>query len=155
MVYTARVMRLFRSWRFAHPASFLTIAILLCLGVGGFLFCGAAVPKSEVSAALTLTMAGTPHAEQVADGYGSPIDGNYLAMTAEDGELSDKLPVGATLLTALVLVAFFETALGWLLAFARTRRRSQLPSLIGRWSRSMVRLHRRRAVATLLGVFRL
>jgi hypothetical protein len=147
-------MRLFRSWRFARPAALPTIAIVLCLGA--FLFYWTAVPpKSEVSAVLTLTMADSPHAEQVANGYGPSIGGTYLAVSAEEGDLDDELPPNAALLTALVRAVSYGTVLGWLLAFARTRRSSEVSSLLGRRSHSMVWLHQRGTVAALFGVFRL
>ena len=154
VVYNTRAMRLFRSWRFARPASLPTIAIVLCLGA--FLFYWTAVlPKSEVSAALTLTMADSPHAEQVANGYGPSIGGIYLAMSVEEGDLDDELPPNAALLTALVRAVAYGTVLGWLLAFARTRRSSEVSSLVGRRLHSIVRLRQRRTVAAFLGVFRL
>jgi hypothetical protein len=79
-------------------------------------------------------MAGAPHTEQAADGYGHQIDGNYLAVFAEEDEAGDRLPKNAELLRALVSVLYFGLALGWL-------------------GVSGVHLHQRRAVATLLGVF--
>jgi hypothetical protein len=124
---------------------------------GAFLFYWAVVPpKSEVSAALTLTMvADSPHAEQVANAYGPPIGGIYLAMSAEEGDLDDELPPNAALLTALVRAVSYGTTFGLLLAFARTCRSSEVSSLVGRWLRSIVRLRQRRTVAAPLGVFRL
>jgi hypothetical protein len=136
------------SWRFAHPASLLTMAIVLCLGA--FLFYSATVPKSEASA--VLTTAGATYAEQAANDYGRPIDGNYLAVSAEGGDLSDELPPNAALLTALVRVVFYGTVLGRLLAFARTRRSSEVSSLVGRRLHPIAWLHQRRTVAALLGV---
>jgi hypothetical protein len=38
-------------------------------------------------------MAGTPHAEQAANGYGKPVDGDYLTVFAAEGE--DKPPIAA------------------------------------------------------------
>ena len=154
-VYNTRAMRrLFRSWRFARPASLPTIAIVLCLGA--FLFYWTAVlPKSEVSAALTLTMADSPHAEQAANGYGPSTGGIYLAMSAEAGELDDELPPNAALLTAVVRAVSYGTVLVWLLAFAHPRRSSEVSSPVGRRARSIVRLRKRRTAAALLGVFRL
>jgi hypothetical protein len=153
--FNTSVMRCFWSRRFAHPASLPTIAIVLCLGafLFSFLFYWAAVPKSEPSAALTT--AGAPHAEQVANGYGLPIDGSYLAVSAEEGGLDDKPPPNATLLTKLVLVFPYGTILGWPLAFARMRRSSEVSSLVGRRLHAIVRLRQRRTLAALLGVFRL
>jgi hypothetical protein len=123
---------LFRSWRFVRPALLVTIAIGPCLGA--FLFYWAAVPKSEPSSALTT--AGAPYAGHVANGYRPPIDGNYLAVSADEGELGVKLPPNATLLTVLVLVYFYGTVMGCCLP-------------------SISRRHQRRPVPALLGVFRL
>jgi hypothetical protein len=96
---------------------------------------------------------GVPHAEQVANGH--QIDGQYPAMLAEEDEGSDQLPKNAMHLRTLVLVYFFGPALGWLLACGWTRSRPQVTSLSRCCFHSMVRLHQRRAVATLLGVFKL
>jgi hypothetical protein len=83
-------MRLLSSWRFTRSALLLTITVLIYLGV--FLLSWPA-GGSEVSAALT--MGGTPHAEQAANGYGKPVDGNYLAVFAAEGEAEDKPPIAA------------------------------------------------------------
>jgi hypothetical protein len=141
-------MRLLSSWRFNRSASLLTTTVLICLGV--FLLSWAA-SGSELSPVLTIV--GVPHAEQVANGH--PIDGQYPAMLAEEEEGSDQLPKNAMLLRTLVLVYFFGPALGWLLACGWTRGRPEETSLMRCCFHSMVRLHQRRAVATLLGVFRL
>jgi hypothetical protein len=100
-------------------------------------------------------MAGAPHVEQPVNGYGYPIDGTYLAVVAEDDEARNKLPKNAALLRALVFVLIFGLALGWTVASGWRRRRPELCSLTRGWFHSMVRLHQRRAIATLLGVFRL
>jgi hypothetical protein len=141
-------MRLSSSWRFTCSASFLTTTILLCLGVfllsrpaGGF----------EVSA--VSTMAGAPHAEQAANWHGYSIDENYLAAIADDDEPGQQLPKNAALLRTLVIVLFVGLALRWLLASSWRRRRPEVCLLIGYWFHSVVHLHQRRAVATLLGVF--
>jgi hypothetical protein len=145
-----RVMRVFSSsWRFTRSASLLTTAVLLCL-LGVFLFCWPA-SGSDVSAAST--MAGAPHAAQAANGNGVPIDGNYLAVFADDDEAGDRLPKNAALLRALVFVLFFGLALRWLVVSGCRRRRPEVTSPIRCWFHSMVHLHQRRAVATLLGVF--
>ena len=141
-------MRVFSSWRIAGSASLLTTAVLLCLGA--FLLSWAA-SGSELST--VLTMVGDPHGEQVANGH--QIDGQYPAMLAEEDEGSDQLPKNAMLLRTLVLVYFFGPALGLLLACGWTRSRPQVTSLSRCCFHSMVRLHQRRAVATLLGVFKL
>jgi hypothetical protein len=127
-------MRVFSSWRLAGSAPLLTTAVLLCLGV--FL--------------LSWTASGSA---QVANGH--PIDGKYLAMFAEEDEVSDQLPNNAMLLRMLVLVLFYGPALGGLLASGWRGSRPEVTSPIRCCFHSMVHLHQRRAVATLLGVFRL
>jgi hypothetical protein len=143
-------MRVFSSWRFAGSASLLTTAILLWLGV--FLLSWPS-SASEVSAAFT--MARAPHAEQAANGYGHQIDGNYFAVFAAEDEARDKLPKSAMLLCTLVLVYFFGPALGWLVASGWRGSGPEVTSLFRCCFHSMVHLHQRRVVATLLGVFRL
>ena len=141
-------MRVFSSGRFAGSASLLTTAVVLCLGA--FLLSHSA-SGSELSVALT--MVGAPHAEQVANGH--QIDGQYLAMLAEEEEGRDKLPKNAMLLRTLVLVLFYGSALGWLVACGWRDSRPEDTSLMRCCFHCMVHLHQRRAVATLLGVFRL
>ena len=144
-----RVMRVFSSWRFTRTASLLTIAGLLCFGV--FLLSWPA-SGSDVSAAFT--MAGAPLAEQAANGYGHSIDGNYLAVFAQEDAAGDKAPKNAALLRTLVFVLFLGLALGGLLmASGWMRRRPEVYSLNRCWFHSMAHLHQRRAVATLLEVF--
>jgi hypothetical protein len=127
-------MRVFSSWRFAGFASLLTIAVLLCLGA--FLLSWPASGSAQVA-------------------NGHPIDGKYLAMFAEEDEVSDQLPKNAMLLRMLVLVLFYGPALGGLLASGWRGSRPEVTSPIRCCFYSMVHLHQRRAVATLLGVFRL
>ena len=127
-------MRVFSSWQFAGFASLLTTAVLLWLGA--FLL---SWPASG--------------AEQVANGH--PIDGQYLAMFAEEDEVSDELPKNAMHLSTLFLVYFFGRALGWLMASGWRGSRPEDTSLFRCSFHSMVHLHQRRAVATVLGVFRL
>jgi hypothetical protein len=141
-------MRVFSSLRLASSASLLTTAVLLCLGA--FLLSYSA-SGSELSAVLTIV--GVPHAEQVANGH--QIDGQYPAMLANEDEGSDQLPKNAMLLRTLVLVYFFGPALGWLLACGWIRGKPEVTSLMRCCFHCMVRLHQRRTVATLLGVFRL
>ena len=143
-------MRLLSSWRFTRSALLLTTTVLIYLGV--FLLSWPA-GGSEVSAALT--MGGTPHAEQAANGSGHQIDGNYFVVFAAEDEAKDKLPRNATLLRTLVFVLFFGTALGWLGVSSWMHRRAEVCSPIRCWFHCVVHLHQRRAVATLLGVFRL
>jgi hypothetical protein len=127
-------MRVFSSLRLAGSASLLTTAVLVCLGA--FL--------------LSWPASGS---EQVANGH--PIDGQYLAILAEEDEVSDQLPKNAELLSTLVLVLFFGPALGWLVASGWRGSKPEVTSLMRCCFHSMVHLHQRRAVATVLGVFRL
>jgi hypothetical protein len=143
-------MRAFSSWRFGRSASLLTTGVLLCLGV--FLLWWPA-SGSDVSTAFPI--ADAPHVEQSANGNGDPIDDNYLAVFANESEAGNKLPKNAALLRALVYVLFFGLALEWIMVSGWRRRRPEVCSLIRCWFHSMVHLHQRRAVATLLGVFRL
>jgi hypothetical protein len=144
-------MRVYSSWRFTCSASLLITASLLYVGI--FLLCW---PASGSEGSAASSMAGTPHAEQAASGYGHQIDGNYLAEFGAEDEAGEKLPKNAALLRALVFVLFFGLALGWLpMASVWMRRRLEVCSPIRCWFHSMVRQHQRRAVATLLGVFRL
>jgi hypothetical protein len=128
-------MRVFSSWQFVGSASLLTTAVLL-LCLGAFL--------------LSWPASGS---EQEANGH--PIDGQYPAILAEEDKVRDELPKNATLLRTLVLVYFFWSALGWLLASGWRGSRPEDASPIGCCFHSMVHLHQRRTVATLLGVFRL
>jgi hypothetical protein len=149
-----RVMKLYSSWRYTRCApllrTLLTTGVLLCLGA--FLLSWPA-SGSEVSTAFS--MANAPLAEQAANGYGHPIAGNYLAVLAEEDEAGEKLPKNAALLRALVFVLFFGLALGWLVGSGWRRRRPEGCSLIRCWFHSIVHLHQRRHIATLLEVFRL
>jgi hypothetical protein len=143
-----RVVRVFSSWRYAGSASLLTTAILLCLG--SYLLSWAE-NGSELSAALAIV--GASRVEQVANGL--LIDGNYPAMFAnEEDEVSDELPKNAMLLSTLVLVLFYGPALGWLLLASGWRGSRPGVTLLSRCCfLSIVHVHQRRAVATLLGVF--
>jgi hypothetical protein len=148
-----RVMTLYSSsWRFTRCASLmatvLTTGVLLWLGASLLSWPGSG---SEVSAAFS--MADAPHAEQAANGYGHPIHANYLAVYAEEDEPGDELPKNAALLRALVIVLFFGLTLGWLGVSGWRRREPEVCSLIRCWFHSVVRLHQRRLIATLLGVF--
>jgi hypothetical protein len=141
-------MRVYSSWRFTRSASLLRTTILLCLGVfllswsaGGF----------GVSAALA--GAGAPFAEQSANLDGYPIEGAYLAEFAQEREPDERLPKNSALVRSLVLVLFFGSALGRAVVSGWMRRRPEVCSPIRCCFHSMVHLHQRRAVATLLGVF--
>jgi hypothetical protein len=70
--------------RFARFTSLVTISVLILFGV----FLCWAVSGSEVSGAST--MAGTPHAEQAANANGYPVDRDYLAVFAAEGEAGKK-----------------------------------------------------------------
>jgi hypothetical protein len=127
-------MRVFSSWQFAGSASLLTTAVVLCLGA--FL--------------LSWPASGS---EQVANGH--PINGQCLAILAEEDEVRDKLPKNAMLLRTLVLALFFGPVLGWLVASGWRGSRPEDTSLMRCSFHCMVHLHQRRVVATVLGVFRL
>ena len=143
-------MRVFSSWRFAGSTALLTTAVLL-LCLGAFLLSWPPASGSEHSA--VLTMADAPHTEQVANAH--QIDGQYPAVFAEEDEVSDALPKNAMLLRTLVVVYFFGPALGWLVACGWIRAKPEVTALMRCCFHCMVRLHQRRTVATLLGVFRL
>jgi hypothetical protein len=140
-------MKSLRSWRFARIASLVTAVSLLCSGT--FL----SLPTTGADVPASLVMAGSPHVVHGANGH--TIDGPYLAALADDAEGSDEVPVHAALLTTLLLVVFFGTVLGWLLAFGQTRLGCQVPSLIGSCFHSIGRRHQRRPLGALLGIFRL
>ena len=141
-------MRVFSSWRAAGSVSLLTTAVLVCLVP--FLL---SWPASGSELSPVLTMVSAPHGEQVANGR--QMDVKYPAMLAEEDEGSDQLPKNAMLLRTLVVVYFFGPALGWLVARGWIRGKPEVTSLMRCCFHCMVRLHQRRAVATLLGVFRL
>ena len=147
-LYKTTVMRVLSSWRFAGSASLVTTALLLCLGAFRLSHSTSGAEGSAV-----LTMVGAPHAEQVANGL--PIEGKYPAVFAEEDEGRDGLPKNAVLLRTLVLALFYGPVLGWLLASGWRGSRPEVTSLSRCCFHSMVRLRHRRAVATLLGVFRL
>jgi hypothetical protein len=122
------------------------------LWLGAFLL---SWPASGSEAYASSAMAGTPHTEQAASGYEQQIDGTYFTLFAQEDETRDRLPRNAVLLRILVLVLFFGLPLGWLLTSGWMRRRREVYSLNRCWFHSVVHLHQRRAVASLLGVFRL
>jgi hypothetical protein len=143
-------MRDYSSWRFTGSASLLTAAVLLWIGV--FLL---SWPASGAEVSSAFTMVDTPHAEQLAGGYERPIGGNYPAVFAEEDEAGQMLPKNATLLRALSFVLFFGLAFVRVGASGWKHRGPEVGSPIGCRFHSVVHLHQRRAVATLLGVFRL
>jgi hypothetical protein len=128
----------------------LTTAVMLWLGA--FLL---SWPASESEVYASSAMAGTPHAEQAASGNEHQIDGTYVTLFAQEDEAQDRFPKNAALLRALVFVLLFGLALGWTVVSGWRRRRPEVTSLMRGWFHSVVHLHQRRAVATLLGVFRL
>jgi hypothetical protein len=136
------------SWRFTRSAALLTTCGLLWLGA---LLLSWAASGSEISTAFS--MVDVPHAEQAAYSHGHSIDGTYLAVFADEDDAGKELPKNAALLKALVFVLFIGLALGWIVLSGWRRRRPEVCSLIGCWFHSMARLHQRRAIATLLGVF--
>jgi hypothetical protein len=142
-------MRVFSSsWRFTRSASLLRTTILLCLGV---CLLSWSAGGSEVSAVLTVT--DTPFAEQSTNSDGYPLDGTYPAEFAQKSEAGENLPKNSALLRNLVLVLFFGPVLWWLVVSCWMRCRQEVCSSF-RWGfYSMVHLHQRRGVATLLGVF--
>jgi hypothetical protein len=141
-------MRVFGSWRFCGSASLLTAAVVIWVGV--FLL---SWPSSGSEGYSAFSMVEAPHAEQPADGH--QIEGNYLAVFAEEDEAWDELPKNARPLRALVYLLFFGLAFVWLGVCGWKRRRPQVCSPISYPFHSVVCLHQRRSVATLLGVFRL
>ena len=111
MLYNSVVMRLIGSWRFTHCVPLVVAALLLCLGV--LLYWSSTGPV----VAATLAMVDSPHMEQGANGH--LLAGSYLAVPTEETENSDKDPVNAGLLTALLLALFFGVMAGWPLANGR------------------------------------
>lgn len=147
-VYNTEVMKSLRSWRFACVVSLLAGVILLCLGT--FL----SWPTTGAEAHTSPTKADSPQVDQGANGYGHSLNGGYLAVPAEETE-EDRGPANASLLTTLLLVVFFGTALSWLPALGWTRRTPEVFSLLRHCFPFLVRRHQRRHIAALLGVFRL
>jgi hypothetical protein len=100
-------------------------------------------------------MVSAPHAELVANGL--PIEDRYPAMFGdEEDEGRDELPKNAVLLRTLVVALFYGPVLGWLLLACGWRgSRPGVTPLSRHCFHSIVHVHQRRAVATLLGVFRL
>ena len=76
-------------------------------------------------------------------------------MLAKEDEVSGELPKNAMHLSTLFLVYFYGPAMGWLVACSWRGSRPEHISLKRCCFHCMVHLHQRRAVATVLGVFRL
>jgi hypothetical protein len=110
MVYNAEVMRLFGSQRFAYCALLVAATLLLCLGP--FLFWTATGDFGPG----TLEKADWSQMGQGANGDQHPLSGSYLVMPMEETVDSNKGPINADLLTALLLAFSFGVTVGWLLA---------------------------------------
>ena len=108
MVYNTGTMRSFGSRRFARGSSLVAAAFLLCLGI--FLSWPAG---SSVTAH---TLAGAPHVDRGYSGGGHQMDVKYFAVASDEVDDSNKAPVNAGLLTAVLLAASIAAAVGWLLA---------------------------------------
>ncbi len=143
MVYNTRAMRSFRSRRFAHCASLVAAAALLCAGIL------LSWPANRSEGPNTYAKADAYQIAQGANGDEHPLNGSYLVMSAEEAGNSNKGPVDADLLTALLL-AYFGTTFGWLLAYDRGRGMLYSSGIIRRQSFLAVRED-----APFLGVLRL
>ncbi len=109
MVYNTQTMRSFGSRQFAHYASLVAAAALLCIGILlSWTANGSEVPNTYAKADAYQMVQGT-------NGDEHPLNGSYLVVPAEEAGDSNKGPVDADLLTALLLT-FFVTTVGWLLA---------------------------------------
>ena len=144
MVYNTGVMRLFGSRRFAHCALLVAAALLLCLGP--FLFWTATGDFGPG----TLEKADWSQMGQGANGDQHPLSGSYLVMPMEEAVDSNKGPVNADLLTALLLAFCFGAMIGWLLANDRGQEAFRSSGISGRPSFMTTRKDR-----PFLGVFRL
>ena len=103
-------MTLFGLRRLTHCASLVAAALLLCLAPLLFWSAtGAEVPG-------TLAKANWSQMGQGANGDELPLNGSYLAVPGEEAQDSDRGPVNASLLTALLLAYCFGAMIGWLLA---------------------------------------
>ncbi len=114
VVYNTQAMRSFRSRQFAHYASLVAAAALLCGGI--FLSWpanGSEVPNIHAKADAYQVAHGT-------NGDEHPPNGGYLVPPAEEAGDGNRGPVDADLLTALLLT-FFVTTVGWLLAYDQGR----------------------------------
>ena len=144
MVYNAEVMRLFGSRRFAYSALLVAAALLLCLGP--FLFWTATGDFGPG----TLAKADWSQMGQGANGDQHPLSGSYLVMPMEEAVDSNKGPVNADLLTALLLAFSFGVTVGWLLASGWGQEAFRSSAITSR--PSFVTTHKDRPF---LGVFRL
>jgi hypothetical protein len=108
-----RVMRLFKSWRFARTAPLLAIVSLLCLlCIGAFL----SLLPTGPNVPAVLTKADSSQVSQETNRDQPPLEGSYLAVPPGETEEVDKQPVNADLLSVLLLLALSLGATGvWLL----------------------------------------
>jgi hypothetical protein len=134
---------------------------LLVAGIA--IFClGISLPFLATNATSTTEVPSAPAGKALGDsdqrsdnGYGYSLDGDYLAVFAEEDEAGGKHPKNTVLLGTLVLVFLLGLARGWLGVSGWMRRKPEACSSIGGYFHSVVHLHQRRGVATLSGVFRL
>jgi hypothetical protein len=103
-------MRSFGSRRFARGASLAATAFLLCLGIS------LSWPAAGSNVTTDHTMAVSPHVDRGPDGGGHQMNASSLAVASDEVDDSNKAPVNAGLLTAVLLAASFAAAVGWLLA---------------------------------------
>jgi hypothetical protein len=94
----------------ARGASIVAATLLLCLGV--FLSWSTADPDISVGPTGTGI---TIHADRGTTGDEYPIGASHLSAVPEGAEDPGKGPVKASLLTALLIMAFFAVAARWLL----------------------------------------
>ena len=87
---------------------------------------------------------------QGANGDELPLNGSYLAVPGEEAQDSDRGPVNASLLTALLLAFCFGAMIGWLLAIDWGQEAFRCSGITGRPSFVTTRKDR-----PFLGVFRL
>jgi hypothetical protein len=137
-------MRLFGLRRLTHRASLVAAALLLCLAPLLFWSAtGAELPG-------TLAKADWSQMGQGANGDVLPLNGSYLAVPDEEAQDSDREPVNAGPLTALLLAFCFGTMSGWLLPNGWGQQAFRSSGIIGRPSLMTTRKDR-----PFLGVFRL
>ncbi len=115
VVYNTQTMRSFGSRQYVHCTSLVAVVVLLCIGVLLSWPANGAVDSGSHAKADGYQIA------QSANGDEHPLNGSYLVIFAEEAEGSSKGPVNAHLLTALLL-EFFGTTVGWLLAYDQRKR---------------------------------
>jgi hypothetical protein len=93
------------------------LTLLICLGACLSLLSS---PLSGFEASSTLGIANVLHVDQAANGYDSPLSGNYPLVPVKEAKETNKHPVNAGLLTMLLLAAsFFGAGAEWTLTNAR------------------------------------